>query len=100
MAVVFTIYVGFDGPDGVETNRQTLFSLLSESGINGYTVTEAIGTYDGKQEPSATVILISPCDDQAVELGLHAIEVARAYKKQAKQQEVWVSRRAEDLLAV
>lgn len=100
MATVFTIYAGLNGPFGEEQNRVILMLILSECGIDGYTLSEGVGVYGGKSEPSAIVTLIAPRDCDAADLAEHVVEVATAYKKEAKQEEVWVTRRQEELLIV
>jgi hypothetical protein len=104
MAVVFTIYVGFNGPDQspetAMTNRDTLFKILASGGMDGYTVYEGLGLWAGKQEPGATVVMIAQNEQDAVEVGLHACEIAREYKEQAQQEEVWLTRRDESLLVI
>lgn len=100
MATVFTIYAGFNGPLGEEENRIILLRILAECGIDGYTLTEGVGVYNGHPEPCAVVTLIAPRDRDASDLAEHVAEVALDYRDQAKQEEVWVTRRQEELLIV
>lgn len=100
MATVFTIYAGFNGPLGQERNREILYKILSECGVNGYTVVEGFGMYNGEPEACAMVTLIAPRDSLRDDLAEHLAEVATRYKDQAQQEEVWITRRQEDLLIV
>lgn len=98
MAIVFTAYVGFNGPHALPSgNRATLFELLADSGLNGYTAYRADGSYGGSPEPSAVVVVIAHDEDEAVSQGIALFEVCHRYKELTGQQEVWVTRREEDL---
>lgn len=100
MATVFTIYAGFNGPLGEDENKRILYQILGECGVNGYTVTEGLGMYNGEPEPCAIVTLIAPRDSLRDALAEHLAEVANRYKDRAQQEEVWVTRRQEELLIV
>lgn len=100
MATVYTIYAGFNGPNGVQSNRETLFRILAECGLNGYTVIEGTGMYNGVPEPGASVILIAPNERDDEHIREHVAAVANEYKDLALQEEVWVTRRQEDLLII
>lgn len=100
MATVYTIYVGFNGPRGVEYNRDLLFHVLAGCGLNGYTVIEGTGMYNGIPEPGASVILIAPNERDDEHIREHVAAVANEYKDLAQQEEVWVTRRQEDLLII
>lgn len=104
MATVFTIYVGFNGPDRSPetqmTNRDTLFRILAGSGMDGYTVYEGLGLWAGQTEPGASVVMIAPKDTDAEYVEAHAKVIANNYKVQAQQEEVWVTRRQEGLMII
>jgi len=102
--IVFTAYVGFNGPVPgpwvVEANRSLLVGLLDDSELTGYTLQLADGFYAGEQEPSATVTVICRTTEEAVAYGEALIGVCRLYKEIAGQAEVWITRREEELLIV
>lgn len=104
MATVFTIYVGFNGsdqsPETQMTNRDTLFRILAASGMDGYTVYEGLGLWAGQTEPGASVVMIATRDADAEYVAAHARIIAAKYKDQAEQEEVWLTRRQEDLLVI
>lgn len=101
MATVFTIYAGLNGPLGTEEEHKAiLLRILAESGIDGYTLTEGIGVYAGQPELCAVVVLIATNDADASDLSQHVAEVAIEYKDETSQQEVWITRRKEELLIV
>ena len=101
MTVVYTAFVGFNGPNSSHYgNRALLLDLLACSNLDGYTVTYADGVYEGQAEPSAVVTVIGNTDEQAMDYGEAIIEVCRQYKEQAGQAEVWITRRTEDLYVV
>lgn len=98
MAIVFTAYIGFNGPHALpSSNRVTLFELLADSGLDGYTAYRADGFYQGSAEPSAVVVVIARTEDEAVTQGTALLEVCHRYKELTGQQEVWVTRRTEEL---
>lgn len=98
MAIVFTAYVGFNGPHDLPSgNRTTLFELLAGSGLDGYTTYRANGFYQGQEEPSAVIVVIAKDQDEAVTQGTALLEVCNRYKELTGQQEVWVTRREETL---
>lgn len=100
MATVFTAYFGYDGPvNSVAYNRDLLCDLLADSGIDGYTLVEADGFFDGAHEPSAVVTVI--CQDYHVsEVDRRIRDVCVSYKNAAEQHSVWLTRRQEDLLVL
>ena len=101
MAIVFTAYVGFNGPHALPSdNRTTLFELLADSNLDGYTVCRADGFYQGASEPSAVVTVICQTEGEAVIYGSLLLDVCRRYKESTGQQEVWVTRRQEELTVV
>ena len=100
MATVYTIYAGFNGPNGIDCNRDLLFRILSECGLNGYTIIEGVGMYNGVSEPGASVILIAQNERDDEHIREHVAAVANEYKDRAQQEEVWVTRRQEDLLII
>ena len=100
MTTVFTIYAGLNGPLGEDENKQILLRILAECGIDGYTWTEGIGFYNGRPELSAIVTLIVANDADVFDMANHVAEVAIGYKDEAQQEEVWVTRREEQLLIV
>jgi hypothetical protein len=105
MAVIFSMYVGFNSKDGSSVNalnnKALLLEWLHENHPEGFTIIEAAGSYDRKEEASAIVQFISKNGgDEAVELGLDVTATAKFYKEHASQAEVWIVRREEDLLVV
>lgn len=105
MAVIFSMYVGFNSKDGSSVNalnnKALLLKWLHENHPGGFTVIETVGSYDCKEEASAIIQFISKNGgDEAVELAMDVIVTAKFYKKHASQAEVWIIRREEDLLVV
>ena len=105
MAVIFSMYVGFNSKDGSSVNalknKALLLEWLNENHPEGFTFIEAIGSYNGEQEDSAIVQFISKAGgEEAVELGLNVMATAQFYKEHASQAEVWIVHREEDLLVV
>lgn len=100
MATVFTAYFGYIGPiNSIDFNRDLLSDLLTDSGIDGYTLVEADGFFNGAHEPSAVVTVI--CQDyNASDIDHRIREVCVSYKHAAEQDSVWLTRRQEDLLVV
>ena len=98
MATVFTAYIGLKGPNASPAgNRVLLHELLSDSCLSGYTVHRADGFYQGNPEPSVIVTVITRTDQEEVNEGGALLEVCHRYKELAEQEEVWVTRRVEDL---
>lgn len=101
MSFIFTVYVGFNGPDMLPetamTNRDLLFQILAKSGMDGYTVYEGLGVWNGKQEPGASVVMIAQERTDALFVEAHAHAIAHEYKEKARQEEVWVTKREESL---
>jgi hypothetical protein len=81
-------------------NGLALKRILEASALEGYSIVEGTGFYEGLKEPCMIVSVI--CQDfsqvAAAEAGL--LDVAKAYKQAARQQEVWITRRVEDLIIV
>lgn len=98
MAIVFTAYFGLNGPHALPSgNRTTLFELLTDSGLAGYTAYRADGFYDGSSEPTEVVVAIAQDAGEAVTQGTALLEVCHRYKELTGQQEVWITRREEEL---
>ena len=105
MAIVFSAFVGFNGPDPgvnhepcIKQNKVRLFELLESSDLAGYTVTQASGVYGGMPEPSAVITVIAQTQEEAIDCGAILAGVCRAYKEAAKQESVWITRHEQDLL--
>lgn len=101
MATVFTLHVGFADANGDCTNaldnRGLLFTALNSVGLDGYTVLEGIGCYNGKHEPGASVIVIALDSFHAQSVRRRIVEAALRYKDLASQAEVWLTQREESL---
>lgn len=98
MAIVFNAYVGLNGPHALPSgNRTTLFRLLGDSNLDGYTVCRADGFYQGIDEPSAVITVICQTEGEAVIYGSILRDVCKQYKELAGQEEVWITRRTEGL---
>jgi hypothetical protein len=101
MATVFTAYFGFKGPKlDILGARVLLFDLLADSGLNGYTASRADGYYQGEPEPSIIITVITRTDQEEINDGAALLEVCHRYKELAEQEEVWVTRRVEELQVV
>ena len=97
MAFVHTAYVGFNGPNaGTIFNRNLLLDLLTDSSLDGWTVTFTEGRYQGTNEPGATVVVITETLDGRDPL----LQVCDSYKLIAEQEAVWVTTREEALTVV
>jgi hypothetical protein len=100
MATVFTAYFGYKGPaNTIAFNRDLLSDLLADSRIDGYTLVQADGYFNGAYEPSAVVTVICQ-NHQANEMHRHIHDVCTSYKHAAEQEAVWLTCRQEDLLVV
>ena len=98
MATVFTAYIGFKGPKlDILGARVLLFDLLADSGLNGYTASRADGYYQGEPEPSIIITVIARTEQEEINDGTALLEVCHRYKELAEQEEVWVTRRVEEL---
>jgi hypothetical protein len=98
MATVFTAYIGFKGPNAhPDVNRVLLFDLLADSGLNGYTASRSDGYYQGEPEPSIIITVITRTEQEEINDGTALLEVCHRYKELADQEEVWVTRRVEEL---
>ena len=107
MATVFTMYAGLaaDTTHGntlalARCNRATLLDCLNFNHSDGFTLFEGIGCFQGKEEPTVIVTFIAQTREAAEELGEQVAATAADYKKFALQQEVWITRREEELLIV
>lgn len=101
MAIVFTAYFGLNGPHALpSSNRVTLFELLADSSLTGYTAYRADGFYDNNSEPTEVVVAIGQCTDESRRIGPALEKVCRRYKLLTGQQEVWITRHEEELEVV
>lgn len=112
MALVFDLYVGFgpapsDEPQNYagiskisEGNRKALRKILAESNLVGYTLLEGTGFYGEQKEPCGVVRVIEPDPERAPIVQSELEEVARIYKRAARQEEVWLTRTAQLLTIV
>ena len=100
MAIVYSMFIGFNGPLPWRSNKATLFHYLNESGLNGFTVTEATGFYNGSEEPSAVVTVIVNEEEDYAKIEKILRNIARHYKLACQQDEVWITRRREDLYVI
>lgn len=101
MATVFTAYIGFNGPNAnPDANRVLLFNLLANSGLNGYTASRSDGYYQGEPEPSIIITVITRTEQEEGNDGEALLEVCLLYKELTEQEEVWVTRRVEELQVV
>ena len=115
MALIFTLYAGL-GDSPVQGNAGplnyaniskrshdngiALRGILKDSEIEGYTLVEGTGFYGGQAEPCAIVTVICVEPGQAQTLKGLLLQVAENYKRAARQEEVWITQRIEDLLIV
>ena len=115
MALIFTLYAGLGGPPvrgnaeprnyaniGTHShdNGIALRGILKDSEIEGYTMLEGTGFYGEQVEPCAIVTVICVEPEQAETLKDLLLQVAEDYKRAARQEEVWITRRIEDLIIV
>lgn len=116
MALHLTLYAGLGvGPGSSDpeargnfsgTSKRTyehgqlLKSILKDSGLPGYSIVEGSGFYKDNVEPCmiVSVICAEAAESRGVESTLKA--VAEQYKELALQEEVWITRRIEDLIIV
>lgn len=101
--IVFTIFAGFATQDGdtsskfVEPNRQALNDLVDAYlGEHGATIIDGRGFFGGHPEPGASVIVITP-EDTRDKVAKAVYLVAKCYREEADQLEVWVTTREEEL---
>ena len=107
MATVFTMYAGLavNGAGGnhsivINANRAILFELLNRNHSEGFTLLEGLGCFECNEEPTAIVSFIAQTKEAADALGERLAATAAQYKEQGDQQEVWITRREEELLIV
>lgn len=101
MAIIFTLHVGFADANGDCTNatenKGLLFTALNSAGLDGYTVLDGVGCYNGKHEPGASVVVIALDSFHAQSIRQKVREAALRYKDLASQAEVWLTQREETL---
>jgi len=81
-------------------NGNTLRQILKGSSLLGYSIVEGTGFYEGLREPCLIVSVICPEPEEAAAVEQALLRVAEEYKAATRQQEVWITRRVEDLIIV
>jgi hypothetical protein len=107
MATVFTMYAGLavNGTGGnhsivINANRALLLDLLNRNHSEGFTLFKGLGCFECNEEPTVIVSFIAQTKEAADELGERVAATAAKYKEEGDQQEVWITRREEELLIV
>jgi hypothetical protein len=107
MATIFTMYAGLaiskaGGSHSIITNanRSILLEILNRNHSEGYTLLEGIGGFECYEEPTVIASFVAQTKEAADELGERVAAIAAEYKEQGDQQEVWITRREEELLIV
>lgn len=99
-ATILTAYVGLAGPSATEEqNFDTLVDILDNEFNGGYTLIPCQGRYDGQNEKSIVVrvILTNPTDHKTREALFSALQ---SYKREAQQQEVYVTQHHEEFWSI
>ena len=107
MATVFTMYAGLATNEAggnlsvvINANRAILLDLLNLNHSEGFTLFEGLGCFEYNEEPTAIVSFIAQTKEAADALGERVAATAAKYKEEGDQQEVWITRREEELLIV
>ena len=107
MATIFTMYAGLaiNEPGGshsivINANRSILLEILNRNHSEGYTLLGGIGCFECNEEPTVIANFIAQTKEAADELGERVAATAAEYKELGAQQEVWITRREEELLIV
>ena len=97
MATVFTAYIGFNSPyNSEEENRQAFREILNSADLNGYTLIDNVGLFDGLEEQGCQLIVIAP-DGEENSYRETLVELLEDYKREAYQYAVWLTSRREEL---
>jgi hypothetical protein len=97
MATIFTAYIGFASERySEEENRQAFREILNSADLNGYTLVDNVGLFDGLEEQGCQLIVIAP-DGEENSYRETLVELLEDYKQEARQYAVWLTSRQEEL---
>jgi len=107
MATIFTMYAGLAANQArgsrstvINANRSILLEILNFHHSEGYTLIEGFGCFESQEEPTAIITFIAQTKEAADKLGEKIAVTATEYKELCSQQEVWITRREEELLII